>query len=100
MYHTDIIFLSTFAYNGTIRARGKMQIIIHIKKEGAMLVEYWMSTPVITIDAKDSFTEATARLKENNISVMPVMKNEKLVGIITDREKKHTCVIWWTTGKA
>ena len=54
-----------------------------------MLVETWMSKPVITIDADDSMQNATALLKERHISILPVMENGKLVGIITDRDLKR-----------
>ena len=54
-----------------------------------MLVETWMSKPVITIDADDSMQNATALLKEGHIRILPVMENGKLVGIITDRDLKR-----------
>jgi len=54
-----------------------------------MLVETWMSKPVITIDADDSMQNATALLKERPIRILPVMENGKLVGIITDRDLKR-----------
>ncbi len=54
-----------------------------------MLVETWMSKPVITIDADDSMQNATALLKERHIRILPVMENGKLVGIITDRDLKR-----------
>ncbi len=54
-----------------------------------MLVKNWMSKNVITVDINDSMQEAIKLLKENDIKMMPVMKNEKLVGIITDRDLKR-----------
>jgi acetoin utilization protein AcuB len=54
-----------------------------------MLVETWMSKPVITVNADDSMQQATALLKERHIRILPVMENEKLVGIITDRDLKR-----------
>ncbi|MFH2218952.1 MAG: CBS and ACT domain-containing protein [Pseudomonadota bacterium] len=54
-----------------------------------MLVSNWMSAPVITIEAEDSMQEAITLLKENNIRILPVMKNKKLVGVITDRDLKR-----------
>ena len=53
-----------------------------------MLVKNWMSKDVITVDANDSMHNATRRLKEHNIRMLPVMKKGKLVGIITDRDLK------------
>ena len=54
-----------------------------------MLVETWMSKPVITIDADDSMQNATVLLKERHIRILPVMENGKLVGIISDRDLKR-----------
>ncbi|MBW1886995.1 MAG: CBS domain-containing protein [Deltaproteobacteria bacterium] len=54
-----------------------------------MLVKNWMSKGVITVDADDSMSEATRIIKEQNIGMLPVMKNGKLVGVITDRDLKR-----------
>jgi len=54
-----------------------------------MLVENWMSTKVITINANDSMMDATRRLKEHGISILPVIRNGKLVGVLTDRDLKE-----------
>ena len=54
-----------------------------------MLVKDWMSQTVITTDMNDSMQEAMSRLKENNISMLPVMKKGKMVGIVTDRDLKR-----------
>jgi len=53
-----------------------------------MLVRNWMSKEVITINVNNSMMDATRKLKEHNISMLPVMKKDKLVGIITDRGLK------------
>ena len=54
-----------------------------------MLVKDWMSETVVTVDVNDGMQEAMNRLKENNISMLPVMKKNKLVGIVTDRDLKR-----------
>lgn len=54
-----------------------------------MLVKYWMSRNVVTIDANDSMQDAMKLLKEHDIRMLPVMKNGKLVGIVTDRDLKR-----------
>jgi len=54
-----------------------------------MLVETWMSRPVITVNADDSMQKATTLLKENHIGILPVMEDAMLVGIITDRDLKR-----------
>ncbi len=55
-----------------------------------MLVNHWMSKPVITIDANDSMNDAIKLLKKHDIKMLPVMKNGKLVGIVTDRDLKRS----------
>jgi len=54
-----------------------------------MLVKDWMSETVITADGNDSMQEAMNCLKENNISMLPVMKKGNLVGVVTDRDLKR-----------
>jgi len=54
-----------------------------------MLVNDWMNTPVITIDATDSLARAADLMLKNKISVLPVTSEGKLVGIITDRDLKR-----------
>ncbi len=54
-----------------------------------MLVKNWMSQPAITVNENDSMQDAITVIKENNISILPVMKKEKLVGVITDRDLKR-----------
>ena len=54
-----------------------------------MLVKNWMSKGVITVDVDDSMSDATRIIKENNISMLPVMKKGKLVGVVTDRDLKR-----------
>jgi acetoin utilization protein AcuB len=54
-----------------------------------MLVNDWMNTPVITIEAKDSLARAADLMLENEISILPVTSEGRLVGIITDRDLKR-----------
>lgn len=54
-----------------------------------MLVKNWMTKKIITVDAKESIHEAMRQLKDHNISILPVMKSGKLVGVVTDRDVKH-----------
>jgi acetoin utilization protein AcuB len=53
-----------------------------------MLVKNWMSKNVITIDANDTMQDALRLLKEHHIRMLPVMKKNRLVGIVTDRDLK------------
>ena len=54
-----------------------------------MLVKNWMHKTVITVNEDDSMHDAIKRLKEHDIRMLPVMKKNKLVGIITDRDLKR-----------
>ncbi len=54
----------------------------------SMLVSDWMQKDVITIDAHASVIDAVHLLKEKKIRRLPVLKNGKLVGIVTDRDLK------------
>jgi acetoin utilization protein AcuB len=53
-----------------------------------MIVANWMSKNIITVDENDSMHGAMKLLKEHDIRMLPVMKNGKLVGIVTDRDLK------------
>ena len=54
-----------------------------------MLVRNWMTQNVIMVDANDSVVDATKKLKENDIRMLPVTKKGELVGIVTDRDLKR-----------
>lgn len=53
-----------------------------------MLIKEWMSRSVITIDEDKSLNDAARLFQTRVISMLPVMKNGKLVGIITDGDIK------------
>jgi len=53
-----------------------------------MLVKDWMSKEVITVSVDHSMYQATQKLKDHNIQILPVLKKDKLVGVITDRDLK------------
>lgn len=54
-----------------------------------MLIQNWMSRPVVTIDAGASMPMARDLLKKHNFHCLPVMKNNKLAGILTDSDLKR-----------
>ena len=53
-----------------------------------MLVKNWMSKDVITVDADDSMQDASYKLREHKINILPVMENGVMVGVITDKVLK------------
>ena len=54
-----------------------------------MLVKYWMRKDVVTVDIDDSMQHATNLIKEHQMPMLPVLKDGRLVGIITDRDLKR-----------
>ena len=53
-----------------------------------MLVRNWMGHALITVDVKDSMQDAVKLLKKNDIHILPVVKKNKMVGIVTDGDLK------------
>jgi len=54
-----------------------------------MLVQDWMSSKVITVDHDASIMKASKLMKQNGIQHLPVLKEERLIGIISDRDLKE-----------
>lgn len=54
-----------------------------------MLVQDWMSSKVITVDHDDAILKASKLMKQNGIQHLPVLKEERLIGIISDRDLKE-----------
>jgi acetoin utilization protein AcuB len=54
-----------------------------------MFVADWMTKKVITVGADDSVTEVIKLMKEKGIKHIPVLKDEKLKGIVSDRDIKE-----------
>ncbi len=54
-----------------------------------MLVKYWMSRDPVVVDAEESMRQATDLMKNHNIRMLPVMRKNKIVGVITDRDLKR-----------
>lgn len=53
-----------------------------------MLIKEWMSRSVMIIESHDSLTDAAKLFETRMISMLPVLKKGKLVGIITDGDIK------------
>lgn len=54
-----------------------------------MLVKYWMSTDVITVDEDLSMMKASKLMTQQGVKHLPVLKNGRLVGIVSDRDLKE-----------
>jgi CBS domain-containing protein len=48
-----------------------------------VVVREWMTSPVITVTPQTSISSAHQIMKENGIRRLPVVENERLVGIVT-----------------
>ena len=51
-----------------------------------MLIKEYMTAKVITLDENTSILEAADLMKKNKIRRFPVVRDKKLVGIVTDRD--------------
>ena len=54
-----------------------------------MHVWYWMSKDVITVDEDLSMMEASKLKKERSVKHLPVLRNGRLTGIVSDRDLKE-----------
>jgi len=54
-----------------------------------MLVKNWMSKSVITISENDSMQQAMSLLKEHKIRMLPVVRKEKVVGVLSESDLKR-----------
>ncbi len=54
-----------------------------------MLVKEWMANEPIVVDENTSIMKATQIMKENNIRRIPVVRDGRLIGIISDRDIKE-----------
>lgn len=52
-------------------------------------VSQWMTKTVVTITPHDTMRQARELLSKHRINQLPVVVNEKLVGIVTDRDIRN-----------
>ncbi|OHB61085.1 MAG: hypothetical protein A2Y12_13835 [Planctomycetes bacterium GWF2_42_9] len=57
-----------------------------------MKVSEIMSSPLETVSSEATITNAAEKMKAFDIGVLPVMKEDEVVGIITDRDIVVRCV--------
>lgn len=62
-----------------------------------MLVKNWMTKDVITVNLHDPMYKAAQLMKEHDITMLPVMEKNKLVGIVTDGDIKKASASSATT---
>ena len=56
------------------------------KRLHAMRVSHWMTRPVVTVKPRDTLRTARRLMAEHRINQLPVVRNDKLVGMVTDRD--------------
>lgn len=77
---------------GIISEKDVLSLAINIRRktcpceEEGMLVEDFMTTDVVTIEATESLNALCACLLKNNFRRLPVLLNGKLVGIVARRD--------------
>jgi|UniRef100_A0A7C4AU22 acetoin utilization protein AcuB len=54
-----------------------------------MLVKDWMTKNVVTVNVSDSLQHAINTMIDNQVSILPVLEDGRLVGILTDRDVKR-----------
>ena len=62
-----------------------------------MLVKNWMHTEVVTIEDTDSMEKAIKLMKQNDVRMLPVLRQGRLVGVVTDRDLKRASASEATT---
>ena len=64
-----------------------------------MVVRDYMSSKVITVDRQCAVADAGALLRKHRIRQLPVVRKDRLVGIITDRDLRGTPAATKTVGE-
>ncbi|MBW1732759.1 MAG: CBS domain-containing protein, partial [Deltaproteobacteria bacterium] len=54
-----------------------------------MLVKNWMNKEFYTLNVEDTMGDASRLMKEKGVQMVPVMRKNKLVGVLTDRDLKR-----------
>jgi acetoin utilization protein AcuB len=54
-----------------------------------MLVRYWMKREVVTVDVNDPIKKALHRFKSHRARFLPVLKDRKLVGVLSEGDLKR-----------
>ncbi len=70
------------------RANGSEEPL-NFRNQQPLICEGWMELEVQTVKPRDSVAHARALLEERRINQLPVVKNGKLVGIVTDRDLRN-----------
>ncbi len=50
-----------------------------------MLVKYWMTREVVTVEVDDPIKKAIDRFKQHRARFLPVLEAGKLIGVLSER---------------
>ena len=78
---------------GIITERDFVRRIASKEKPLTSSLEDVMSSPLITIDPNETVWEAAESMKVNNIHKLPVIKDNKILGIITTSDLVEICSV-------
>jgi CBS domain-containing protein len=67
--------------------------LIQVKELGQVKIKELMNIPVISVDLKTGNDQARRLMLDNDISHLPVLKDEKLEGIVTAEMLVHTFIM-------
>ncbi len=80
------------------RAEGREKPL-NSRRQQPLVCERWMALEVQTVKPRDSVAHARALLEERRINQLPVVKDGKLVGIVTDRDLRDAVNTVTTSAK-
>src|SRR5262249_34689279 len=66
--------------------RGARSAARRLPSQEAMRVDGSMKRPVLTVKPRDSIAHARAIMEEHRVNQLPVVVDDRLVGIVTDRD--------------
>jgi CBS domain-containing protein len=78
---------------GIITERDFVRRVASKEKPLTSSLEDIMSSPLITIDPDETVWEAAESMKVNNIHKLPVIKDNKILGIITTSDLVEICSV-------
>lgn len=71
---------------GIVTERDLLKTMVEGRDPGKILTSEVMSKPLITVDPDAPLTQVIALMKEKGIRRVPIVKENKLVGIVTEKE--------------
>lgn len=78
---------------GILTERDFVRRIASKEKPLTSPIEEVMSSPLISIDPDETVWEAAEKMKTNNIHKLPVLQDDKIIGIITTSDLVEICSV-------